>query len=107
VDKLIIVVEPGRRSIETAQTIGKLARDLDLENIAIVGNKIRSEADIEFIKSSLPGIEILGFISYDPAINEADLANQPLFTASPQTAKEVKNIYDKLMSASRQPSVKS
>ena len=107
VDKLIIVVEPGRRSIETAQTISKLARDLGLESIAIVGNKIRSEADKEFIKSSLPGIEILGFISYDPAINEADLANQPLFTASPQTAKEVKNIYDKLMSASRQLSVKS
>jgi len=107
VDKLIIVVEPGRRSIETAQTIGKLARDLGLESIAVVGNKIRSEADEEFIRSSLPGIEMLGFISYDPAINEADLANQPLFTASPQTAKEVKNIYDKLMSASRQPSVKS
>ena len=107
VDKLIIVVEPGRRSIETAQTIGKLAQDLGLHSIAVVGNKIRSESDKEFIKSSLPGIEILGFISYDPAINEADLANQSLFTASPQTAKEVKNIYDKLMSAKRQPSVKS
>ncbi len=107
VDKLIIVVEPGRRSIETAQTISKLAKDLGLENIGVVGNKIRSEADKEFIKSSLPDIEILGFISYDPAINEADLANKPLFTASPQTAKEVRNIYDRLMSASRQPVMKS
>jgi len=107
VDKLIIVVEPGRRSIETAQTIGNLAQDLGLENIAVVGNKIRSEADREFIKSSLPGIEILGFISYDPAINEADLADKPLFTSSPQTAKEVRDIYDKLMLASRQPIVKS
>jgi len=107
VDKLIIVVEPGRRSIETAQTISKLSRDLGLESIAVVGNKIRSEADKEFIKSSLPGMEILGFISYDPAITEADLANKPLFTASPQTAKEVSNIYDKLISASRQPAVKS
>jgi CO dehydrogenase maturation factor len=107
VDKLIIVVEPGRRSIETALTISTLAKDLGLENIAVVGNKIRSEADKEFIKSSLPDIEILGFISYDPAINEADLANKPLFTASPQTTEEVRNIYDKIMSASRQPSIKS
>lgn len=107
VDKLIIVVEPGRRSIETARTIDKLARDIGLESIAAVGNKIRSEADKEFIRSSLPGIEILGFISYDTAITEADLANQPLFTASPQTAGEVRDIYDKLVSASRQPSVKS
>ena len=107
VDKMIIVVEPGRSSIETAQTISKLSRDLGLESIAVVGNKIRSEADKEFIKSNLPGIEILGYISYDPAINEADLANQPLFSACPQTAKEVRDIYDKLISASRQPSVQS
>ncbi len=107
VDKLIIVVEPGRRSLETAQTIGKLAQDLGLHNIAVVGNKIRSEADKEFIVSNLPGIEILGFIPYDPAITEADLANRPLFIASPQIAKGVKNIYDKLVSLTRQPSVKS
>lgn len=106
VDKLIIVVEPGRRSIETAQTINKLSQDLGLHNIALVGNKIRSESDKEFITSSLPGIEILGFIPYDPSITEADLANRPLFTASPQIAKEVKNIYDKLVSVTKQPSVK-
>jgi CO dehydrogenase maturation factor len=106
VDKLIIVVEPGRRSIETAQTITKLARDLGLQNIAVVGNKIRGDSDKEFITSGLPGIEVLGLIPYDPAITEADLDNRPLFAASPQTAKEVKKIYDKLVSSTRQPSIK-
>jgi len=106
VDRLIIVVEPGRRSIETAQTILKLAQDLGLPSLAVVGNKIRSEADREFIKAGLPGIEILGYISYDPAITEADLAGRLLFSACPQTAKEVRKIYDKLMAASRQPSIK-
>jgi CO dehydrogenase maturation factor len=107
VDKLIIVVEPGRRSLETAQTINKLAKDIGLHNIAVVGNKIRSKADKEFITSSLPGLEILGFIPYDPDIIEADLANRPIYEASPQTKKEVKNIYDKLISLTKQPSVKS
>ncbi len=106
VDKLIIVVEPGRRSLETAQTIKSLAQDLGLRNIAAVGNKIRSEADREFIKSNLPDIEILGYINYDPAINDADLANRPLFTASPSTAKAVAGIYRKLVS-SRQPGSKN
>jgi CO dehydrogenase maturation factor len=107
VDKLIIVVEPGRRSLETAETISKLARDLGLDSIAIVGNKIRSEADKEFIRSNLPGIEVLGFIPYDTSITEADLANRPIFTASPQTLEVVKNIYDKLIASTRQPSGKS
>jgi len=106
VDKLLIVVEPGRRSLETAQTIKTLAKDLGLKNIAVVGNKITSEADKAFIKSNLPDVEILGFINYDPAINDADHANRSLFTASTQTVKEVRSIYDKLMAASRQPSLK-
>ncbi len=107
VDKLIIVVEPGRRSLETAQTIRTLAQDLGLKNIAAVGNKIRSQADRDFIESNLPGIEILGFIDYDPAINDADLANRSLFAASLPTAKAVENIYDKLIAKSRQPSLKA
>jgi CO dehydrogenase maturation factor len=107
VDKLIIVVEPGRRSLETAVTIKTLAKDLGLNNIAVVGNKIRNEADREFIKTSLPGTEILGFINYDPAINDADLAGASLFTASQQTVKEVRNIYDKLLSDGRLPAEKA
>jgi CO dehydrogenase maturation factor len=106
VDKLIIVVEPGRRSLETAQTINKLAQDLGLHKIAVVGNKIRNESDREFITSNLPDLEVLGFIPFDSAITEADLANRSLFTASPRTNKEVKNIYDKLVSLT-QPGVKS
>jgi len=107
VDKLIIVVEPGRRSIETAETINKLAADIGLSGIAVVGNKIRSKTDREFIASHLPGVELLGFISYDPSITEADLANRPLFTASPQAAKEVKAIYEKLVALAGQTSQNS
>jgi CO dehydrogenase maturation factor len=107
VDKLIIVVEPGRRSLETAATIRQLARDLGLDNIAAVGNKIRSEADREFIRNNLPDLEILGFIDYDPAINDADHAGLSLFTASPQTGKEVRRIYDKLLADGQQPDEKT
>jgi CO dehydrogenase maturation factor len=97
VDKLIIAVEPGRRSLETAETIKKLAQDLGLDNIVAVGNKIRTKADEEFIKSNMPDIEIIGFIYYDAAINDADLANQSLFTASPATTNAVKKIYERLL----------
>jgi CO dehydrogenase maturation factor len=99
VDRLVIVVEPGRRSIETAQTITALAHDIGVQKISLVGNKIHREADKRFIESSLPGMEILGYISYNPAINEADLENRSLFTASPGTVQEVKNIYNKIISS--------
>ena len=97
VDKLIVVVEPGRRSLETAHTIAGLAKDIGLQNIAVVGNKIRNQSDREFLISSLPSLEFIGFIPYDQAIVDADLANRPLLNASPQVTNEVKNIYDKLL----------
>jgi CO dehydrogenase maturation factor len=101
VDMLIIVVEPGRRSIETAQTVVKLAGDLGLKKMAVVANKIRNAADREFIQNSLPGIEILGYISYNPAVTEADLAGKTVFSEVPEVVKEIEGIYLKLTSGSR------
>ena len=104
VDKLIVVVEPGRRRLATADTINKLARDIGLQNIAVVGNKIRSQSEKEFLISNLPHFDFLGFIPYDQAIVAADLANRSLLEASPQVASEVKNIYRRLVSVTSEVS---
>ncbi len=98
VDKLIVVVEPSRRSVETAYRIDKLAQDIGLQNIAVVGNKIRSQSEREFLISSMPGFEFLGFIPYDQAIVEADLANLPLVNASQQIITDVRSIHQALLS---------
>ena len=103
VDKLIVVVEPGRRSIETAASIHKLASDLGIRNLAAVGNKVRSDADKDFMRSALPDFEFLGFIPYDQAITDADLANRSVLTSSPQLAAVVKEIYQALVSAKKSP----
>src|SRR4030067_645975 len=47
VDALIIVVDPGQRSINTAKKIKKLGEDLRIKNIMIVGNKVNSDQDRE------------------------------------------------------------
>ena len=101
VDKLIMVVEPGRRSVETAQRISKLAQDIGLQNLAVVGNKIRSQSERDFLISSLVGFEFLGFIPYDQAVVDADLANQPILNASQPVLAAVKDIYQALTSNAR------
>lgn len=73
VDKLIVVVEPGSRSIETARHIKYLAAEIGLKSIYLVGNKIRSPKDEEFLKTNLPDFPFLGFLPYDDALIEADL----------------------------------
>jgi CO dehydrogenase maturation factor len=92
VDRLVVVVEPGRRSIETAVSIHKLATDLGLKNLAAVGNKVRSESDRQF----------LGFIPYDQAVVDADLANRSVLTASPQVIAAVQDIFQAVV-ANKKP----
>jgi CO dehydrogenase maturation factor len=99
VDRLIVVVEPWRRSIETAMRIKELASDIGLVNISVVGNKIHKPEEKNFIVTSLPGFEFLGFIPYDPAIVEADMANVSLLDASQSVTDEVRNIYRALVAA--------
>ena len=101
VDRLIVVVEPGRRSVETARRIKKLAEEIGLHNIAAVGSKIRSQSERDFLTSSLPDFEFLGFLPYDQAIVDADLAGRPLFESSPKIVDEVRNIYKALLATAQ------
>ena len=97
VDKLIVVVEPWRRAVETAYRVSQLAQDVGLHNIVIVGNKIRSQSEKKFLISNLPDFEFLGFIPYDQTLIDADMANRPLLDASQQIISEVRNIYQTLV----------
>ena len=92
VDKLIVVVEPGRRSLETARHVKKLAEDLGLHKVAVVANKIRGPADEAFLKRNLPDLPILGFIPFNEKIIEADLGGRPPYETIPELLEEAKSI---------------
>ena len=96
VDKLIVVVEPGRRSIDTAGHINKLASEIGLKNIALIGNKIRSKKDEEFLHKHLIDFEFLGFIPYDEALIEADLAGVSPFDVESTAKGNVNAMLSKL-----------
>ena len=73
VDFLVVVVEPGRRSVDTANTIKRLASDLGVKKILLVGNKVRNDKDIKYLKNTLKEFEFLGFLYYDQDIITADM----------------------------------
>jgi len=79
VDRLIVVVEPGRRSIETAYQVRRLSEDIGLKKLSLVGNKIRSEKDRAFLQEQMPDFHFLGFIPFASDIIEADLEGLPPF----------------------------
>ena len=96
VDRLIVVVEPGRRSIETAEQIQKLSGDIGIKKLSFVGNKIRSEKDKEFLLKQIPDDQFLGFIPYQSDIIEADLEGVPPFEKDQEGLVSVKGMIEKL-----------
>jgi CO dehydrogenase maturation factor len=92
VDRLIVVVEPGRRSVETALHVRELAKDIGLTKVAVVGNKIRGPADEDFLKKNIHDLPILGFLPFDDKVIEADLAGRPPYELSPEMMTEASKI---------------
>ena len=96
VDRLVVVVEPGRRSVETAHQIHRLANDIGLKKISLLGNKIRSDKDREFLVSNMPDFEFLGFIPFRGDIIEADLEGLPPFEKDREGLEAVKGMLKNL-----------
>ncbi len=92
VDLLIVVVEPGRRSIDTAGRVRRLAHEIGLERIGVVGNKVRGERDIAFLRESMPDFEFLGFIPFSEAVIEADMAAAGAFPSDRGVTAAVEQI---------------
>ncbi len=99
VDALMVVVEPGRRSIQTAYTIRSLARDLGIERLVAVGNKVASESDEAFIAEQLPGFRLVGFLPTDAQAIEADRRGVAVFAQAPQLVERAQAIVDQLMAS--------
>ncbi len=80
VDIMIVVVEPGLKSLETARRIKKLAKDIGIKNLQAVINKVSSAAEEEFVQEKLKElkIEVLGSIPQDQSVVRADMEAKPL-----------------------------
>lgn len=96
VDAFLVVVEPGMRSIATAKTIRRLAADIGLEKVYVVGNKVRDDQDRAFIAEQLANETILGYISFSPAAIQADLTGQAIFDVDPKLVEEARLIKSRL-----------
>jgi len=72
VDAMLIVVEPTRRSLSTAMQIKKLANDIGLSRLWLIGNKVRNEEEETFLRTETPEVPVLGIMQANLAVQEAD-----------------------------------
>ncbi|MCB9453020.1 MAG: AAA family ATPase [Anaerolineaceae bacterium] len=82
VDAMLIVVEPTRRSLGTAAQIKKLALDIGLTRLWLVGNKVQNTEEKVFLETESP-LPLLGFLPSDNAVQEADRLGNAVYDYVP------------------------
>jgi CO dehydrogenase maturation factor len=70
VDLMLVVVEPGWASLQTAARIQRLAADLGLPRIGALANKVASEQDSRFIEGGLGDLPLLGTLPLDAGLEQ-------------------------------------
>ena len=91
-DRFIVVIEPGARSVQTYEKVKQLAADLGVTKVDVVANKIRDDSDREFVRARIPEENLLGFISYDPEVIDADRRGLSPYDVSPKAVEEIRAI---------------
>jgi len=95
VDAMVIVVEPTQRSLGTASQIKALSKDIGLTRLWLVGNKVRTEEEKEFLKENSPGLPLLGTLPMDLGVLDADRIGKPVYDHVPSlkgAAEEIAQI---------------
>ena len=90
IDALVLVVEPGGRSIETANNMAIMAGELGIGCVGAIANKVTDSAQRELIESRLNDIVLLGSLPYSPALQQADLGRERVFEADAKVVEELR-----------------
>jgi CO dehydrogenase maturation factor len=98
IDLMIVVVEPGARSLETAERIKRLGTDIGVTKFAAVINKA-GEEDLGAVESRLENMDIpvLGTIPYDSSLVKADLAGRSPVEEEGAAMAAIEGIKDRLV----------
>ncbi len=106
IDYMLIVVEPGSRSIETAGRIAELARQIDIRKFGAVINKTpylntgthRAGDEVKGIEDRLKEyhIPVIGVMPYDAALVQADMKNIAPIDSNGAALSAIKDIFEKI-----------
>ena len=84
-DAMLLVVEPYFKSLETGRRMAALAKDLGLETVALIANKMRGEDDLHAVRefAATNELEIGGVIPFDETMQGAERAGKSPFDFDP------------------------
>jgi CO dehydrogenase maturation factor len=73
VDVLVIVTEPSKVSVQTVNVIQQLALELGIPKVVVIGNKVRSTKDENFLRDRFSSEQLIGIIPYSDELLEMSI----------------------------------
>ncbi|MDP8246775.1 MAG: AAA family ATPase [Candidatus Tritonobacter lacicola] len=73
VDIFLIVVEPSFLSLQSAEKINRLARELKIESIAVIANKTGSDEERDALEKALEPLKCIGALPFSSVLRKASL----------------------------------
>jgi len=101
IDIMLIVVEPGAGSIETAKRITELARQIDIRTFGAIINKAGIEVKAVSDRLDEYGIPVIGVIPYDTALIQADMESIAPIDRGGAAIKAINDICEKILHLER------
>jgi len=80
-DTMVIVAEPAASSLRTCERVIELARQMGVQHLAVVANKVRRDEDVATVQAVVGEIPIIAVVPYMPDLRE------PLTEPSPAAEK--------------------
>jgi CO dehydrogenase maturation factor len=96
-DAFVVVVEPGQRAVQTAHQIRRLATDLGVKQVYVVGNKVADAADRQMVEQGVAPMTVLGHLSFRESIRAADRDGVSPYDLDAGLRSEVAAIHDSLL----------
>lgn len=105
VDAMFAVVEPYFTSLETGRRVVMLARDLGVERVGMIANKVRGEEEVAVVEAfgRENDIEVVGCIPWDDSFKEAELVERAPLDYKPgsEAIAAIAELAPRLLSTSR------
>jgi CO dehydrogenase maturation factor len=96
VDVMLVVVEPNRTSIETAFRIQKLAQDIGIRRVRLVGNKVQGAEQEEFIRRNTRELEVIGFLALSEEVRKVSTNEISFLEVGGTALEQVKTVLEAL-----------
>jgi CO dehydrogenase maturation factor len=78
-DVIVLVIEPTKKSLEVYHQYKTLSEEAGIwEDVFVVGNKISSDKDIEFLEKNVDKTKILGYLNNSDHIREVEQGESDL-----------------------------